>query len=233
MAKTHWKIKPVDSSSAKRLEYGLGITNITAKVLVARGISSETDAGKFLNPSMSDLQDPMLLPDVEPALERLTAAVTNDEAIMVVGHDDADGITATTIIFGSLKEIGADVSYYIPDSPTEGIGLSTDLIDRYKKSGASLIVTVDGCVSCKDEIAYAKSLGIDTIVTDHHEPPGNLRDAVSHTDSWRRLRSTIERSETRRRLKGCSVWRLWEVSRIESLFWVRTGYWYTTGPRRS
>ncbi|MFH1311861.1 MAG: DHH family phosphoesterase [Candidatus Eisenbacteria bacterium] len=200
MAKTHWKIRPVDSASAKRLEYGLGISNITAKVLVARGISSETDARKFLNPSMSDLQDPMLLPDIEPALERLTAAVSNDEAIMVLGHDDVDGITATTIIFGPLKEMGADVSYYIPDSPTEGIGLSNEIVDRFKKSGVSLIVTVDCCVSCKNEIAYAKSLGIDTIVTDHHEPPDELPPAVAVVNAKRH-----DTAYTFRELAGCGV----------------------------
>ena len=200
MAKTHWKVKFVDPSSAKRLEYGLGISYIAAKVLVARGISSEEDARKFLNPDMCDLQDPMMLPDVELALERLTEAVSNDEAIMVLGHDDVDGITATTIIFGSLKEIWADVSYYIPDSPTEGIGLSKMLVDRFKKSGVSLIVTVDCCVSCKDEIAYANSIGIDTIVTDHHEPPDELPPAVAVVNAKRH--DTVYAF---RELAGCGV----------------------------
>jgi single-stranded-DNA-specific exonuclease len=117
-----------------------------------------------------------------------------------VGHDDVDGITATTIIFGSLKEIGADVSYYIPDSPTEGIGLSKNLVNKFRKSGVSLIVTVDCGVSCKDEIAYARSLGIDTIVTDHHEPPEELPPAVGVVDAKRH-----DAKYTFRELAGCGV----------------------------
>jgi len=178
MGKVEWKISPVDISNVRRLEYGLGISNLAARVLAARGLVAEDAARRFLRASLDDLGDPMLLPDVEPAIERLIEATENYDHIMVVGHDDVDGITATTIVFGSLKEIGADVSYYIPDSPTEGIGLSRSLIDRFKKSGVSLIVTVDCGVSCKDEIEYARSKGIDTIVTDHHEPPAELPDAV-------------------------------------------------------
>jgi single-stranded-DNA-specific exonuclease len=185
MAKARWKIASIDLPSVKRLEYGLGISRLAARVLVARGFSDESRAKRFINPDLSDLSDPMKLPDIEPALERLTEAVGNDDHIMVLGHDDVDGITSTTIVFGSLKEIGADVSYYIPDSPTEGIGLSKAIIDRFKRSGVSLIVTVDCGVSCKDEIAYAASLGMDTIVTDHHEPPDELPPSVAVIDAKR------------------------------------------------
>jgi single-stranded-DNA-specific exonuclease len=200
MAKVHWNINPVDTSSVRRLEYGLGISNLVAKVLVARGLGNEADAKKFLEPNLSDLQDPMLLPDIEPALERLADAVSNYEHIAVLGHDDVDGITATTIVFGSLKEIGADVSYYVPDSSTEGIGLSPKVIDRLKKSGVSLVITVDCGVSCKDEVAYATSLGIDTIVTDHHEPPAELPPAIAVINAKRH-----DSRYTFRSLAGCGV----------------------------
>jgi single-stranded-DNA-specific exonuclease len=200
MAKSCWKIAPVDPSSVKRLEYGLGISRIAARVLVARGYSDETRARLFLNPDLSDFQNPMKLPDIEPALDRLSEAVGNDDHIMVLGHDDVDGITATAIVFGALKQIGADVSYYIPDSPTEGLGLSETLIDRFKRSGVSLIITVDCGVSCKDEIGYADSLGIDTIVTDHHEPPEELPSAVAVIDAKRR-----DSGYGFRDLAGCGV----------------------------
>jgi single-stranded-DNA-specific exonuclease len=200
MPKVHWKITAVDTASTRRLEYGLGISNLAAKVLVSRGISQEADARKFLNPDLTDLGDPTRLPDVDPALERLVDAVSNDDHIMVVGHDDVDGITATTIIFGSLKELGADVSYYIPDSPTEGIGLTEELVDRFKKSGVSLIITVDCGVSCKDGVAYAKSLGLDTIITDHHEPPEELPPAVAVIDAKRK-----DSDYAFRELAGCGV----------------------------
>jgi single-stranded-DNA-specific exonuclease len=200
MANIRWKINPIDASSARRLEYGLGISDLAAMVLVSRGLSGEADARRFLHPDLGDLGDAARLPDIEAALERLVDAVNNDDHIMVLGHDDVDGITATTIVFGSLKELGADVSYYIPDSPTEGIGLSRQLVDRFKKSGVSLIITVDCGISCKDEVAYAKSLGIDTIVTDHHEPPDELPPAVAVIDA-KRHDSNYEFRE----LAGCGV----------------------------
>ena len=185
MTKAKWEVAPADESTVKRLEYGLGISRITARVLAARGIADETEAKRFLEPNLDSLSDPMLLPDVEPALERMIDGVTNDDHIMVLGHDDVDGITASTIIFGALKEVGADVSYYIPDSPTEGIGLSRKIVDRFKKIGVSLIVTVDCGVSNAAGVAYAASLGIDTIVTDHHEPPDDLPEAVGVIDAKR------------------------------------------------
>lgn len=200
MAKIRWKINPEDKPSARRLEYGLGISNLAARVLISRGLSDEADARRFLKPDLEDLGDPMLLPGIQAACERLVDAVSNDDHIMVVGHDDVDGITATTIVFGSLKELGADVSYYIPDSPTEGIGLSEQLIDKFKNSGVSLIITVDCGVSCRQEVAYASSLGIDTIVTDHHEPPEVLPPAVAVVDAKRH-----DSSYGFRNLAGCGV----------------------------
>jgi single-stranded-DNA-specific exonuclease len=200
MAKTRWDIAPVDKASVKRLEYGLDISGITAKVLVARGFSKESEARRFLEPRLDDLRDPMRLPDIEPALDRLAHAISHDDHIMVLGHDDVDGITATTIVFGALKEIGADVSYYIPDSPTEGIGLTRGVVDRFKKSGVSLVITVDCGISNKDGVAYASSLGIDTIITDHHEPPEELPDAIAVVDAKRQ-----DSEYGFRNLAGCGV----------------------------
>ena len=200
MARTSWELAPTDKSSVKRLSYGLDISRLTAGVLVARGIVDEDKARAFLEPSLHDLGDLSLIPDIEPALKRLKDAVAGDEHIMVIGHDDADGITSTTIVFGSLREIGADVSYYIPDSPTEGIGLSKEIIDRFKASGVSLVITVDCGISNKDEVAYASTVGIDVIITDHHEPPDELPPAVAVVD--------LKRHDSRygfRDLAGCGI----------------------------
>ncbi len=200
MAKYRWKIEKPEPADIKRLEYSLDVTPITATVMAARGIVDESGARSFLDPALADLSDGMLLPDAAAAVERLMKAVFDDEHIAVLGHDDADGITATTIVFGSLKEIGADVSYYIPDSPTEGLGLSRHLIDRFKGMGVSLIITVDCGVSCRDEVAYASELGIDTIITDHHEPPAEIPPAVAVIDP--------KRSDSKygfRDLAGCGV----------------------------
>ncbi len=207
MARYRWKIERPEPSDVKRLEYALGITPMTAAVMAARGITGEAEARRFLDPDTSDLSDGMLLPDAEPAVERLLEAVSNDEHIAVVGHDDADGITATAIVFGSLKEIGADVSDYIPDSPTEGLGLSRRLIDRFKETGVSLVITVDCGVSCREEAAYAADVGIDAIVTDHHEPPEELPRAVAVMDPKR-----ADSKYAFRELAGCGVaYRFMEV----------------------
>jgi len=200
MARTSWELTPTDKSSVKRLSYGLDISRVTASVLVARGIVDEDEARGFLKPSLDGLGDLALIPDIEPALARLNDAIAHDEHIMVIGHDDADGITSTTIVFGSLREIGADVSYYIPDSPTEGIGLSEDIIDKFKASGVSLVITVDCGVSNKSEVAYASTVGIDVIITDHHEPPDELPPAVAVVD--------LKRHDSRygfRDLAGCGI----------------------------
>jgi len=200
MPKASWKIAEIDKSKVKRLEYGLGLSGLAARVLVARGISEEAAARRFLEPSLDDLRDVFLLPDAEAAADRLVHAVTNDDHVVVLGHDDVDGITATTIVFGSLREIGADCSYYIPDSPTEGIGPSKKLVDRFKKTGAKLMVTVDCGISAKEAIAYARTQGIDTIVTDHHEPPAELPPALAVVDA--------KRHDSRygfRDLAGCGV----------------------------
>jgi len=207
MAKYRWKIDKPEPADVKRLAYSLDVTPLTATVLAARGIINEPDARSFLAPTPEDFSDGMLLPDIERAVDRLMEAVSNDEHILVLGHDDADGITATTIVFSSLREIGADVSYYIPDSPTEGLGLSEPLIDRFKGMGVSLIITVDCSVSCKDEVAYASTRGIDTIITDHHEPPAEIPPAVAVVDP--------KRSDSKygfRDLAGCGVaYRFMEV----------------------
>jgi single-stranded-DNA-specific exonuclease len=185
MPSIKWEVLPTNESTVRRLEYGLGVSRLTARVLAARGIVDEGAARRFLDPRIDQLGDPFTLPDAERAVERLVGAVTNDDHIMVLGHDDVDGITAATIVFGALREVGADVSYYIPDSPTEGIGVSRKLVDRFKKIGVSLIVTVDCGVSNVEGVAYAKSLGIDTVITDHHEPPAELPDAVGVVDAKR------------------------------------------------
>ena len=200
MPKAHWKIADIDKSKVKRLEYGLGLSALASTVLVARGFGDEESARQFLGPSLEGLGNVFLLPDAEAAVDKLLAAVANDDHIVVLGHDDVDGITATTIVFGALREIGADVSYYIPDSPTEGLGLSPRLVDRFKKAGAKLLVTVDCGVSCRDQVAYARSNGIETIVTDHHEPPEELPDAVAVVDGKRR-----DSKYGFRDLAGCGV----------------------------
>ncbi|MGQ9603597.1 MAG: single-stranded-DNA-specific exonuclease RecJ [bacterium] len=185
MKNADWKILDCDRSLAKRFEHRLGLSELASRIFVARGFRDEKSVQEFVSPTLENLAEPILLPDAEVGVSRLIDAVIKDEVIMVLGHDDVDGVTSTAIVFGALKEISADVYYYIPDSPSEGLGLSRRLIDSFKSSGISLVVTVDCGVSCLKEIEYAKSLGIETIVTDHHEPPEKLPDAVAVIDPKR------------------------------------------------
>jgi len=152
---------------------------ILAGVLASRGITTVDAAEAFLDPGSRRLPDPRLLPDAEAALRRIRQALVSREQICVHGHDDADGVTATTILTEALAQLGAEALTYVPDRRTEGHGLNRNEIDRLREQGVRLIVTVDSCVSNVQEIEYARSRGIDVIVTDHHEIPKELPPAVA------------------------------------------------------
>jgi single-stranded-DNA-specific exonuclease len=143
-------------------------------VLVSRGIVSPSEAVAFLRGGAASLPDPHLLPDADRVVERVGRAVAERERISVHGHDDADGVCASVVMIEALRQLGASASCYIPDRRTEGHGLSRAEIDLLAGQGVTLVVTVDSCVSDRDHIRYAGTLGIDVIVTDHHEIPPEL-----------------------------------------------------------
>ena len=177
-----WRLASIEPGLASDISRAVGISEPFARVLVARGVSSSEDATRYLDALDDPLPDPHLLPDAGRVVERVRSALRSGELIAVHGHDDADGVTATTVMLEALDQLGASVVSYIPDRKTEGHGFTRAEMDRLHGAGVSLIITVDSCVSDREFISYGNGLGIDTIVTDHHEIPPELPPAVAIVD---------------------------------------------------
>jgi single-stranded-DNA-specific exonuclease len=166
-------------ATVKELSEKLDVSEICAKLLINRGYTTVQEASGFLKNETSVLHDPFLLADVRPALERIRAAVEKGEKIVIYGDYDVDGVTAVSTLYLYLTEKGADVGYYIPKRNGEGYGVSTAAIDRLNALGVKLIITVDTGITANDEVEYAKSIGIDVVITDHHECRPELPNACA------------------------------------------------------
>jgi single-stranded-DNA-specific exonuclease len=165
----HWRILTPEPADIRRLCDALGCHPVTAAVLVNRKLSRPQDAADFLNPSLGLIRPPFKIQDMSVAVERIVAAVTDRQRILVFGDYDVDGITATAILLKFLRQVEARVSYYIPDRMTEGYGLKPDHITRIAKpSQIDLIITADCGSGSREAIEAAAEAGIDVIVTDHH-----------------------------------------------------------------
>ncbi len=149
------------------------------KILLNRNIVTADDIRKFLNPQISDLVDPFELIGMKEGMDRTVKALFDNEKIIIYGDYDVDGITATTLLYMVFNKLGAQVDFYLPNRLTEGYGLSPDSIDEAKEKGVSLIITVDTGITAIEEVKYAKSVGIDIVITDHHEPGESLPESVA------------------------------------------------------
>lgn len=165
---------PVEKISAK-----LGVLPVTAGLLVNRGINSAEDAEAFLSASLSDLPSPFLMKGMEEAVERLKKSVYEKEKVAVYGDYDVDGVTATSLLTSFLRALGCQVIYYIPDRFTEGYGVNSQALRNLKQKQVTLVISVDCGITAVEEVEEAKTLGIDFIVTDHHNFCGQLPDAVA------------------------------------------------------
>ncbi len=157
----------------------LSVSDVVARLIYNRGYSDAKSGAEFLNPNESRLHDPFLLKDMDKAVKRISESVARGDRITVYGDYDVDGVTSVTLLYLYLCSIGADVSYYIPLRAKEGYGVSKSAIDTLKENGTKLIVTVDTGITANGEVEYARELGIDTVVTDHHECHGELPDACA------------------------------------------------------
>lgn len=155
------------------------MSNIFEKLLKARGLDNSSVRRKFLEPNYDFLGDPLLLPDMKKAVARLNQAHKNKENVVIYGDYDIDGLSATALLLDGLSQFSLNVSAFIPSRFDDGYGLSVEAIDRLAADGAELIITVDCGSSSIDEVAHAKKLGIDIIVTDHHELGEELPSAVA------------------------------------------------------
>lgn len=151
--------------------------DILTTLLQNRGISDADLVDKYLNPQFTDFHDPFLMEDMTGAVERIQSAIANHERIIVFGDYDVDGVTGTAIVYLALKELGAEVSYRLPSRNEDGYGLNNKLIDELNEVDTRLLITVDCGISCNTEISYAKSKGIDVIITDHHTIPDEVPNA--------------------------------------------------------
>ena len=170
-----WTIGPLDPRRARALADGLGVSEITASVLVRRGLDEPDDARRFLAAELP-AYDPLLLGDMAAAVERIRAAVANGTRICVHGDYDVDGICATALAVLFLRELGADVVWHLPSRFAEGYGVSGETLERLEEEGVGLVVTVDCGITAVDEIAEAKRRGLEIVVTDHHRPADVLPD---------------------------------------------------------
>lgn len=174
MARKRWQIRPPPPNG---FASKLGLPPFPARILYNRGVRSREEADAYVGNGVSEWNDPALLPDMAAGVERLAAAVGSGETIGIFGDFDADGITATALLTTALREVGGLVEPYIPDRVKEGHGLNSGAVRALAEKSVTLLVTVDCGATSVEEIGLASSLGVDTIVTDHHTMTAGMPNA--------------------------------------------------------
>ncbi|MDO5557020.1 MAG: single-stranded-DNA-specific exonuclease RecJ [Clostridia bacterium] len=180
-----WEIYKTDEEKIKKITRKYGINRILAKIILNRGVK-EFDIDNFLYPKRDNFYNPYLMPDMEKAISRIIEAINKKEKVIVYGDYDVDGITSICVIKKYLEDRGLKVDYYIPNRLIEGYGLNKAAIDKILSDNYTLMITVDCGISGIDEVNYANSLGVDVIITDHHEPGNNLPNAIAVVDAKRK-----------------------------------------------
>jgi single-stranded-DNA-specific exonuclease len=176
---TRWEIAAGNPEREAQLQAALQLRPLAARLLVNRGIASNEQARRFLAPSLQDLHDPFLMRGMEAAVERLTQSLQRQESIVIYGDYDVDGITATAVLTWFFRDLGVQVSYYLPHRMREGYGLNADAVRQLAAQGTRVLITVDCGITGHEEIRLAHQLGMDVIVTDHHQVPAELPQAVA------------------------------------------------------
>ncbi|MGD9644065.1 MAG: single-stranded-DNA-specific exonuclease RecJ [Pirellulales bacterium] len=174
-----WRHRPHDAAAVAHLQAAAGVPAVVAQLLLCRGVCQGDDARTFLDPKLTALRDPELLPGMAAAVERITAAIAARERIVVYGDYDVDGVSATAIVWQCLKLLGADAGYYVPCRLEEGYGLNDEALASLAEQGARLIITVDCGIAAPAEAETARRLGLDLVVTDHHQFGARLPDAAA------------------------------------------------------
>jgi single-stranded-DNA-specific exonuclease len=178
-AQVRWKIAEANTTAAKSLAQELSLSPIVAQLLVNRGLSSIDPARKFLRPSLDDLYDPESLDGVDVAVARISRAIAKGERILIYGDYDVDGMTSAALLHHLFALLSARVSFFLPRRIEEGYGVNADSLRTFKEQGIDLVITADCGIGAWQEAKLAAELGIDLIVTDHHEPEGPLPEAVA------------------------------------------------------
>ena len=181
-----WQVYENNEEEIEKLIEENKINKLIATILSNKGITKKEDIEKFLNPSRNDFHNPFNMPDMEKAVERILQAKENSEKVIIYGDYDVDGITSITVLKSFLKDIGIDAAYYIPNRIDEGYGLNIPAVEKIAQEGYNLMITVDCGITCIKEIDRANELGMDVIVTDHHEVGEELPNAVAVVDCKRK-----------------------------------------------
>ena len=183
-----------------KLANELSISPVLAQLLIQRGILTFDDARSFFRPDLNDLHDPFLMKDMDKAVERLTKAMQSNEKILIYGDYDVDGTTSVSLVYRFLVRFYSNLEYYIPDRYNEGYGISKKGIDYAAQNNFKLIIALDCGIKAIEKIKYAKSLGVDFIICDHHNPDDELPPAVAVLDSKR-----ADCNYPYKHLSGCGV----------------------------
>ena len=198
-----WNYSPPTSQelkNAEELAEKLGMGPVLALLLIRRGITTESAAKRFFRPQLADLINPFLMKDMDIAVDRLNDAMGRKERIMVYGDYDVDGCTAVTLVYKFLLQFYSNIEYYIPDRYEEGYGVSRKAVEYAAASGVKLIIILDCGIKAVDEIAYAKTLGVDFIICDHHVPDDVIPPAVAVLNPKR-----VDDAYPFKHLCGCGV----------------------------
>jgi single-stranded-DNA-specific exonuclease len=171
LVRPSWKLRTPDLGAVAALSRAHGISDLASSLLVIRGINDPGAAGDHLEPRLSALHDPEKLPGMAAATARIARAIEKKETILVHGDYDVDGVTGTTLLVRLFRKLGARVAWHIPNRFTDGYAFGPHSIEKARETGAKLVISVDNGTSSRETIAELCDLGIDTIVTDHHEPP--------------------------------------------------------------
>ncbi|HVA97283.1 MAG TPA: single-stranded-DNA-specific exonuclease RecJ [Bacteroidia bacterium] len=181
-----WELKkPGDKTQVKNLSEKLGIDDVTANLLVQRGVKNYDEAKYFFRPQLSFLHPPFLMKDMDKAISRIETAIVKKENILIYGDYDVDGTTAVALVYTFFKKIISHIDYYIPDRYSEGYGISFSAIDFAEKNNFSLIIALDCGIKANDKIDYANKKKIDFIICDHHRPGNEIPNAVAVLDPKR------------------------------------------------
>ncbi len=196
-----WRIKkPADINDLKHLSAALNVDMAIANLLIQRGIKTFSEARSFFRPKLTDLHDPFLMKDMDKAVARIKKAIDNDEKVMIYGDYDVDGTTSVALMYSFLRSRLTNLDYYIPDRYMEGYGISRLSIEYAAEHQITLVIVLDCGIKAVDKIAYAKELGVDFIICDHHNPDDKIPDAVAVLDP-----KQLDCSYPFKELSGCGV----------------------------
>lgn len=181
-----WEIYNVDEKLIKEIAKKFNISELVARIIAHKGIEKDEDINEFLKPTRKDFHDPFLMPDMEKAVDRIVKAIKGKEKTIIYGDYDVDGITSSTVLKRYLAERELNVDIYIPNRIDEGYGLNENAVREIASKGYTLMITVDCGITGNNEVELAKKLGIDVIITDHHEPSEKIPEALAVVDAKRK-----------------------------------------------